>query len=333
MEAQKNRKAVITGIFAAIGIAIFITGIFTLGGQQKVFVKSVNVFAVFDDVSGLQQGNNIWFSGVKIGIVKKIEFYNSSQVKVTLHIEEKAREFIRTDAKAKIGSDGLIGNKIIVIYGGSPSAPAIEGGENLAVEKTVSTDDMFATLQESNMNLIDITRNIKAVSKQLADGQGTLAALLNERTLYNELTSMMASLKRAVNNSEKLTAGIADYSTRLQTPGTLASDLVSDTTIIPGLRQTVQQLNIASSAIVALSNNIKDATHALSDSNNTVGVLLHDEKAAADLRAILANLNTGSKKLDENLEALQHNFLLRGFFRKKAKREAKAVRDSIKMSR
>lgn len=330
MEAQKNRKAVITGLFVAVGIVIFIVGIFTLGGQQRTFVKSVNIFAVFDDVSGLQQGNNIWFSGVKIGIVKKIEFHNSSQVKVTLHIEEKAREFIRTDAKAKIGSDGLIGNKIIVIYGGTPTAPAIEGGENLAVEKTTSTDDMFATLQESNMNLIDITRNIKAVSKQLVDGEGTITALLNERKLYNELSSIMASLKRAANNSEQLTAGIANYSAKLQTPGTLASDLVSDTTIIPELKQTAQQLNIASSAIVALSDNIKDATFALSDSNNMVSVLLRDEKAAADLKVILGNLNTGSQKLDENLEALQHNFLLRGFFRKKAKREAKAAQDSMK---
>jgi len=329
MEAQKNRRAVITGIFVAVGIAIFIVGIFTLGGQQKAFVKSVNVYAVFDDVSGLQQGNNIWFSGVKIGTVKKIEFYDSSQVKVTLHIEDKAKEFIRTDAKAKIGSDGLIGNKIIVIYGGTQKAPAIEGGENISVEKTTSTDDMFATLQESNMNLIDITRNIKAVSKQLVDGEGTLTALLNERSLYNEMSSVMASLKRAVNNSEKLTAGIASYSARLQTPGTLASDLVSDTTIIPELRQTSHQLNIASSAIVALSDNIKDASRALTDSSNALNVVLRDEKAAADLKAILSNLNTGSQKLDENLEALQHNFLLRGFFRKKAKREAKAARDSI----
>ncbi|MFT3750537.1 MAG: MlaD family protein [Agriterribacter sp.] len=330
MEAQKNRKAVITGIFVTIGIAIFIVGIFTLGGQQKTFVKSINVFAVFDDVSGLQQGNNIWFSGVKIGIVKKIEFYNSSQIKVTLHIEDKAREFIRTDAKAKIGSDGLIGNKIIVIYGGTQKAPAIEGGENLAVEKTTSTDDMFATLQESNMNLIDITRNIKAVSKQLVDGQGTLTALLNERTMYNELNSVIATLKRAVNNSEKLTSGIAAYSARLQTPGTLASDLVSDTTIIPNLRETSNQIHMASEAIVALSDNIKDASRALSDSGNVAGVLLRDEKSANNLKSTLENLNSGSKKLDEDLEALQHNFLLRGFFRKKAKREAKAARDSIK---
>ncbi|MFT4017634.1 MAG: MlaD family protein [Agriterribacter sp.] len=329
MEAQKNRKAVITGIFVTIGMAIFIVGIFTLGGQQKTFVKSVNVYAVFDDVSGLQQGNNIWFSGVKIGIVKKIEFYNSSQVKVTLHIEEKAREFIRADAKAKISTDGLIGNKIIVIYGGTQKVPAIKGDENLSVEKTTSNDEMFATLQESNDNLADITRNIKTVSKQLIDGQGTLTALLNERTMYNELNSVIAILKRAANNSEKLTESIAVYSTRLQTPGTFASDLVSDTTIIPNLRETSRQIHMASDAIVALSDNIKDASRALNDSSNVISVLLRDKKTADNLKSTIKNLNSGSKKLDEDLEALQHNFLLRGFFRKKAKNEAKAVADSI----
>lgn len=330
MEEQKNRKAVITGIFTAVGIAIFIVGIFTLGGQQKAFVKSVNVFAVFDDVTGLQQGNNIRFSGVKIGIVKKVEFTPNSQVKVTLHIEEKARDFIKADAKVKIGTDGLIGNKIVIIYGGTAAAPAIRNGESLAVEKVVSTDDMFAILQESSNNLIDITRNIKAVSKQLADGNGTVAALLNDRSLYNELNIIMSVLKRAAGNSEKLTAGIAALTTKLQTPGTLVGDLVNDTTIIPELKQTSHQLNAASSSILALSNEVKDVARSLSDSNNTVGVLLHDKKAAADIRATLQNLNSGSQKLDENMEALQHNFLLRGFFRKKVKREAKAAEDSIK---
>ena len=329
MEEQKNRKAVITGIFVAVGIIIFIVGIFTLGGQQKAFVKSINVYAVFDDVSGLKPGNNIWFSGVKIGIVKKIEFFNISNVKVTLHIEDKAREYIRRDAKAKIGADGLIGNKIIVLYGGSEKVPPIEGGETLEVEKTASTDDMFATLQESNLNLVDITRNIKAVSRQLVDGEGAITALLNDRSLYNELHSVMASLKRAAGNSERLTAGIAAITSKLQTPGTLAGDLINDTTIIPELKQTSHQLNAASSSILTISNEVKDVAHALSDSNNTVGVLLHDKKAAADIRTILQNLNDGSKKLDENMEALQHNFLFKGFFRKKAKREAKAARDSM----
>lgn len=331
MEEHKNRKAVITGIFVAVGIIIFIVGIFTLGGQQKTFVKAINVYAVFDDVGGLQKGNNIWFSGVKIGIVKNVEFTPDAKVKVTLHIEEKARDFIKADAKAKVGTDGLIGNKIAVIYGGTPATPAIKDGESLGVEKAMSTDDMFAMLQEGSANLIEISRNIKAVSKQLVEGEGTVAALLNDRSLYTEINSVMASLKRAAANSEKLTSGITTFTAKLQTPGTLVADLVSDTTIMPELKQTSHQLNAATSSILALSAEIKDAARALGDSSNTVGVLLHDKKAAADLKTILQNLNDGSKKLDENMEALQHNFLLRGFFRKKAKREAKAAEDSIKL--
>jgi len=330
MEANKNKRAVMTGIFVAIGIVIFMVGVFTLGGQQRTFVKTITVTAVFEDVSGLQQGNNIWFSGVKVGTVKKIEFISNAQVKVTMHIEHKAQEFIHTDAKAKIGTDGLIGNKIIVIYGGSAKAPAIDGDENLEVEKTLSTDDMLATLQENNMNLIEITRDLKTISKKLVSGEGSLGALLNENTLYDDLKAVVSNLQAAAKNSERLTGGIADYTAKLQTPGSLSADLVNDTVIIPNLREATNQLNIASSTAVSLADNIKDATRSLSDTDNTVGALLHDPKVADDLKTILGNLNSGSKKLDENLEALQHNFLLRGFFRKKAKREAKAMEDSAK---
>src|SRR5574338_849510 len=220
MKATKNKRAVMVGLFVAIGIIIFLAGIFTLGGQQKAFVKTVSVTAVFDDVSGLQQGNNVWFSGVKVGTVKKIEFYNKSQVKVTLHIENKAREFIRTDAKAKIGSDGLIGNKIVVISGGTPGAPAIEGDENLAVEGSFDTDDMMATLEKSNNNLLDITTDVKKVSGNLVTGQGSLGALLNERRLYDQLTAVVARLNAAAQNSEQLTRSLAQYTSSLNAPGT-----------------------------------------------------------------------------------------------------------------
>jgi phospholipid/cholesterol/gamma-HCH transport system substrate-binding protein len=333
MEAQKNKRAIMVGLFIAIGVIIFLAGIFTLGGQQKAFVKTVSVTAVFDDVSGLQQGNNVWFSGVKVGTVKKIEFYNKSQVKVTLHIENKAREFIRADAKAKIGSDGLIGNKLIVISGGSPSAPAIEGDENLAIEGSIDTDDMMSTLQESNNNLLNITTDFKKLSNNLAAGQGSLGALLNERDLYNQLEAVVTRLNAAAQNSEKLTGSLAHYTSRLNAPGTLSADLISDTVIMPNLKAAASQLNIASQNTSALTNNLKNAISNLDSNNNAIGVLLHDEKAASDLKSILGNLNSGSKKLDEDLEALQHNFLLRGFFKKKARREAKALEDSAKANK
>ena len=323
MSTSSNKRSVIVGIFISIGIVIFLVGIFTLGGQQKTFVSSVNVTALFDDVSGLQQGNNVWFSGVKIGTVKKISFFGKSQVKVLMHIDKKAQDFIRKDAKAKIGSDGLIGNKIIVIYGGTQSAPSITTDDTLGVQNGLSTDDIMATLQKNNENLIAITSDFKTVSRRLADGEGTMGALLTDRTLFKSLQSTVANLQTAARNSEKLTGGIAAYTTKLQSPGSLAGGLVNDTVIMRTLQSAIVQLQQAAGSANSFTNQLKTAGNQLNNRNNTLGLLLYDEKTAARLKNTMDNLNTGSVKLNDDLEAAQHNFLLRGFFRKKAKQDAK----------
>jgi phospholipid/cholesterol/gamma-HCH transport system substrate-binding protein len=328
MKTRKNKRAVTVGIFVALGILILLVAIFTLGGQQKAFVKAINVNAVFDDVAGLQTGNNIFFSGVKIGTVRKVEFYGNSQVRVQLHIEKKAQEFIRQDAKAKIGTDGLIGNKIIVIYGGTTQAEPIQGGETLIVEKAMSTEDMLATLQQNNENLVSITTDFKLVSKRLAEGQGTVGALLQDDKLFRDLEATMANLQQAARNSRELTSGIAQFTNNLEKPGTLANDLVSDTVIMANLRQAVAQLNEATAGASQFADNLKKSSNQLNSTDNTLGMLLNDEQMGQEFKGVIENLNTSSQKLDENLEALQHNFLLRGFFRKKAKREAKEAKQA-----
>ena len=128
MSTIKNNRPAIVGIFILIGLAILVVTIFTLGGQKKTFVKSFTIHAVFNDVGGLLKGGNVWFSGVKIGTVKKISFHGSAQVEVTMSIEDEAQPHIYKDAMAKIGSDGLIGNKIVVIYGGDSTLPHVVTG-------------------------------------------------------------------------------------------------------------------------------------------------------------------------------------------------------------
>src|SRR5687768_8965286 len=128
MNREKSKRAVIVGLFVTIGLLILLVGVFTLGGQRKTFSPSIQVQAVFDNVNGLQKGDNVWFSGVKVGIVKTVEFNGNSQIRVKMHIDRKAQEFIRKDAKAKVGAESFIGNKLVVIYGGTPEAGAIEGG-------------------------------------------------------------------------------------------------------------------------------------------------------------------------------------------------------------
>ncbi|MEP6594679.1 MAG: MlaD family protein [Ginsengibacter sp.] len=325
MKSTSYKRPIIVGIFIFLGLAIFIITILTLGSQHKTFEKSISIRAIFGDVNGLQKGNNIWFSGVKVGTVKKVTLSGNSRVEVTMNIEEHSHQFIRKDAKAKISSDGLIGNKIIVIYGGSLQTPEVESGDVIGIEKLLSTDEMMSTLAKNNDNLLHITNDFKMVSKKIVDGNGTIGKLLSDETLINELNATTATLGKVSQNIQALTANAANYTARLNTKGSLASDLVSDTVIFSTLRSTIAQLQKVSVTSDSVINSLKTASNnfsnALNNSNAPIGMLLHDEKAASDIKVTLQNLQTGSKKLDEDLEAIQHNFLFRGFFRKKAKRE------------
>src|ERR1700743_684626 len=109
---EDNRKAIITGIFLFLGLVVFVVGVFTLGGSQKSFSKTVHVNAVFADVNGLKAGNGVWFSGVKVGTISKVEFSGISRVSVKLTVDQDAQQYIHQNAMVKLGSDGLIGNKI-----------------------------------------------------------------------------------------------------------------------------------------------------------------------------------------------------------------------------
>lgn len=330
MKTTNNKKAITVGIFVFLGLLILLIGVLTLGGEKNTFEKKITVKALFEDVGGLQTGNNVWFSGVKIGTVKKMTFRGGSQVEVLMSIEEKAKQYIRKNAKAKISSEGFIGNKLVVIYGGTMQSQPIEENDALGVEKGLSTDEMMATLQSNNKNLLDITNDFKLISKRITAGEGTIGQLLTDEALVNNMETTVAGFKLAAANAQRLTANISDYTAKLQSQGSLTNNLITDTVIFNRLRSTVVQMQQVSKSANEVINDFKQVSNKLAESNSPVGVLLNDPKAAADLKSTLANLNAGTQKLDDNMEALQHNFLLRGFFRKKEKGKLKAEEVKVK---
>lgn len=330
MKSENNRRAVILGAFIVVGLAIFVIGILTLGRQKKSFEKKVAIKAFFNDVGGLHVGNNVWFLGVKVGIIKKITFTGDSRVLIVMSIEMNAQKYIMKDAKAKISSDGFIGNKIVVIYGGSTKSSSIEGDDVLQVENGLSTDEILSTFQENNKSLIEITSNIKLLTKRMVDGQGTVGKLLSDQTLANDLQVAIAGFKQASFNAQRLTDDISKYTGQLRSKGSLTNDLVTDTVIFSRLQSAVLQFqqmsktgNEITDNLKVASNNIREVSNGLSSNKSPAGILLNDQEAGNNLKVLLANLKTGSKKLDENMEALQHNFLLRRFFKKKAKEAEK----------
>jgi phospholipid/cholesterol/gamma-HCH transport system substrate-binding protein len=292
-----------------------------LGGQRRTFEKTITLNAVFNDVGGLQKGNNIWFSGVKVGTVRKLRIVSQSRVEVEMRMEEKAEDFIYKDARAKIGSDGLIGNRIIIIYGGTPGRPTIKSGDTLQADLPFNSAAMMNTLQESNKNLSAITTDFKVVSKRLAEGEGTVGKLLTDSSMAGQLAATAAQLQIASTNIQLLTANLADYTSKLQRQGSLTNDLVNDTILFARLKTASLHIQEASANAKELTANLQDVSYKVRDSSNLAGVVLQDKATADNLRATVENLRAGTKKFDEDMEALQHNFLFRGFFRKRAKQQ------------
>ena len=324
MNESPNKRAVIVGLFVFLGLAFLLIGVLIVGNLRETFNRKMELVSIFDDIGGLQPGNNIWYSGVKIGTVNSLNFYGKSQVEVNMNVAIKAKKYIRKDAKVKISSDGLIGNKILVIYGGTEKFAEVQDGDTLLVEKTFTSEDVINTAQENNKNILAITNDVKAITKKLAAGEGSLGKLLNDSLIYTNINATIVSLQKASAKAQQLVGSLAEFSSGLNKKGTLANELTTDTVVFKSVKASVLQLQqMADTASVFIAN-LKKAG---SNPHSTVGVLLHDEESGARLKETIRNLETSSKKLDEDLEAAQHNFLLRGFFKKKAK---VAERDSIK---
>jgi len=320
MKNSPNRRAIIVGIFVFIGLIFLVLGILLIGNMSETFKRKIEVVSLFDDVAGLQVGNNVWFSGVKVGSISHLQFYAESKVKVDMKIEVKSVPFIRQDAFVKLGSDGLIGNKILIIYGGTPEASPVDAGDTLRVEKTFSSEDMINTLQANNRNLLAITTDFKVISQKIVNGEGTVGKLLNDESVYTHLDAAALSLQNTAVQAQKLISSLNKFSEGLNKKGTLAHELTTDTIVYKSLQSSVVRIQQMADTANIVIRNIKEAS---SNPQTSIGVLLHDEATGAKLKQTIINLESSSQKLDEDLEAAQHNFLLRGFFKKKAKEERK----------
>jgi phospholipid/cholesterol/gamma-HCH transport system substrate-binding protein len=299
--------------------------VFTLGGQQKSFAKTLHISAIFDDVAGLKKGNNIWFSGVKVGTISSIHFTGASKVDVMMNIDQATQQYIHRNAGVRISSDGLIGNKIIVIDGGSPQAPVVQDGDVLQAEKLLSTDDMLKVLQQNNQNLLGITTDFKILSHKMLQGKGTVGALLADSLMGEQLKSSMRNLQAATTSAARLATQLNQFSNKINTKGGLADKLFTDTVTFNRFKAAAVQLQQAAANASTLTSNLNKASNKLNTTDNALGILLNYPKGAVQVQSTITNLHQSSVLLNQDLEAVQHNFLLKGFFKKKAKAKADSL--------
>lgn len=314
MKAEYKRNIKV-GMFVSIGILILIAAVILVGNINDTFSSKMKIVSVFGDVKGLKEGDNVWFSGVKIGTVYTLEFLENSQVKITMNIDKETRKIIHKDANIKLGTNGLIGNKILIIYGGTSASELLEEGDMLASVKTISSEEVMNMLQKNNMNILEITTQIKELTQSINAGTGTLGKLVTSDDLYNSFSSLSNNLAKIALKANSVLDDLNEFSNNLNQEGSLANTLVNDTTLTYSLQQSFVRLAQITDSTKLMISEINRITQ---NKNSTAGLLLNDEETAAQFKRTLENLQSGSEKLDEDLEALQHSFILRRYFKKKA---------------
>jgi len=185
------------GVFIAGGLAIFIFAIFIIGKQQNLFNPVFEVTANFYNVSGLQVGNNIRFSGINVGIVDNIHIVNDSTVQVEMLIRKNIQEFIKDDSQAAIGSEGIIGDRLIIITQGSFDAPVIKDGQQISSVEPVETDAIIAGMNISVINAAIITSELAEIMIKINSGNGTIGRLLQDSTIAENLNMTILNLRKS----------------------------------------------------------------------------------------------------------------------------------------
>jgi phospholipid/cholesterol/gamma-HCH transport system substrate-binding protein len=184
------------GIFVSASVALFIAGIYFIGQKQQLFTRTFHISGVFKDISGLQIGNNVRFSGINVGIVENIQQITDSTVNVDMQIEEKTRKFIKTNAMAVIGSDGLMGNKIMIIIPGAPGKQELSDNDVIQTTQPISMDDILVKVKVTSDNLANITTYLSTITQTVSEGKGTIGKLLMDSTMAQNVGQAMVNIKQ-----------------------------------------------------------------------------------------------------------------------------------------
>ena len=184
------------GIFISLGIAVFIAAIYFIGDKQQLFRSTFRLNGVFKDVGGLQAGNNVRLSGINVGTVENIVLVSDTSVRVEIIIDESTRKFIKKDAVASIGSEGLIGNKILIINPGTGGKMIIENNDTIETVQPINMDDIFISLKTTIDNSSNITRDLSKMTSSIESGQGTIGRLLMDKSLAQNFDSSIVYLKQ-----------------------------------------------------------------------------------------------------------------------------------------
>jgi phospholipid/cholesterol/gamma-HCH transport system substrate-binding protein len=311
------------GVFVLAGLFFLILLLYMIGKNRNLFGANFILKVRFENVQGLKPGNNVRYAGIDVGTVKRINLINDTVMEVLMTIDEKAKRVIHRNAVVSIATDGLVGNKVVNITSARAPAPTVEDGDELVSRRPVDTDEMIRTLSRTNRDVSVIAENLKITVTRL-NNSTALWSVLNEKGLPQNLRLAGYHIRLAaekasdmVNNLDTIVGNVK------QGRGSLGA-ILTDTALAFRLNGLLLKLEQVSDDADSLSRQLEGLVEGVrSDVNTgkgTVNALLKDSTMVIRLNKSLDNIRQGTEAFNENMEALKHNFLFRGYFRKQEKR-------------
>ena len=277
------------GIFISLGITVFILAIYFIGEKQQLFRSTFRLSGVFKDVGGLQAGNNVRLSGINVGTIDNVTIISDTSVRVVILVDESTRKFIKKDAVASIGSEGLMGNKVLIINPGTGDKKIIEDNDIIATTQPTEIDEILKSLKTTIDNTADITGDLAKIATNIESGKGTIGRLMMDKSWRQNIESTILNLKE----------GAVGFRVFMDKADELDEILTS-------LKTTINNTSNITNDLAKISKNIESG-------RGTIGRLLMDPSAAQNIDSTFKYLKEGSIKLNELIEEAKDSWLLWGF--------------------
>jgi len=320
------------GAFTLSGLSLLILLLYMIGRNQNMFGSNFTLSARFENVQGLKAGNNVRYAGIDVGTVKKVNILNDTLLEVIMIIDDKMKSIIRKNAIVSIGTDGLVGNKVVNIAASKQAAAIASDGDILASKKPIDTDEMLRTLYKTNNDIAVITDNLKTTVSRI-NSSSALWSVLNEKGLPQNLKLSAANIReataRASDMINDLHGIVADVKNGKGSVGTL----LNDTAFAHNLNEAVVKIRMVGESADSLSRQLNGTIAGIQQDINkgkgAVNALLKDSLMAARINNSLENIQKGTEGFNQNMDAIKHSFLFRGYFRKLEKQKQKEAREHV----
>jgi phospholipid/cholesterol/gamma-HCH transport system substrate-binding protein len=317
------------GAFVLGGLLFLIILLYMIGRNRSLFGSTYLLKARFENVQGLIPGNNVRYAGIQAGTVKKIDILNDTTIEVSMIIETKMENIIRKDAITSIGTDGLVGNKVInIVPGRSNAAIAIEG-DLLATKKALDTDEILSTLSNTNKDVAIIVTGLKTTVERI-NNSSALWTLLSDETIPVDIRNSATNIRQATSKASLMTNDLQAIIKDLKEGKGSAGILLKDTAFAYNINEAALKMRSvgvqADKLSVQLNTLVSGIQNDINNGKGPANSLLRDTSMVNKLNKSMDNIQKGTDGFNQNMEALKNSFLFRGYFRRQEKQKEASKR-------